>query len=172
MTARDDLPQRARQRADAEARPAPLGRLARLCRSGLAEERLAGLLVMHRQALKGVTSGEYLPLARKLVQDPDDHCRWQALLVIAEFAEEAPEAVWEIVLKQGSAANAEQRSAVATALLERLLEHHYDAYIDRMKSEIEQGNRNLTDTLRRCWMFGGAKRHSREVDRLLRSASR
>ena len=81
-------------------------------------------------------------------------------------------AVPEVIVEHGSGSDTRMRSAVATVLLEPLLEDHYDRYFRRLATQVREGNRNLTDTLRRCWMFGGAKTHSREVDRLIRNRPR
>jgi hypothetical protein len=147
-------------------------RLRRLCGSRTAEDRLAALLIIRRQIeQRGIRDG-YLPLARSLVADPDNHCRWQALMVVGHFAERHASAVWPVVLEHGASEDEDMRSAVATMLLEPILKHHYDEYFPVLKAAVEAGNTHLTDTLRRCWLFGGAKRHSREVDRLLGSVSR
>jgi hypothetical protein len=172
MTAADERYERAWNRSAASSLPVAGSRLSRLVRSADAEDRLAALLIVRRQIDRNGVRDQYLPLARSLVADPDDPCRWQALMVVGQFAERRASAVWPVVLEHGASASADTRSAVATTLLEPILEHHYEKYFPVLKAAVEGGDARLTDTLRRCWMFGGAKRHSREVDRLLGSVGR
>jgi hypothetical protein len=62
------------------------------------------------------------------------------------------------------------RIAVATVLLEHLLEHHFDAYFPRLKDLIEAGSVMLADTLARCWAFGQAESRWAEVEALVEQA--
>ncbi len=168
----DERFERACSRSAAAKLPVPESRLKRLCRSRAAEDRLVGLLIIRRQIEHyGIRDG-YLPLARSLVADADSDCRWQALMVVGDFAERHASAVWPVVLEHGASDDEDMRSGVATVLLEPILKHHYEEYFPVLKAAIEAGDDHLTDTLRRCWLFGGAKRHSREVDRLLQSVTR
>ncbi len=172
MTSVDERFERAWSRSAAADLPVPESRLKRLCRSRAAEDRLVGLLIVRRQIERyGIRDG-YLPLARSLVADADSHCRWQALMVVGHFAERHASAVWPVVLEHGASEDEDMRSGVATVLLEPILKHHYEEYFPVLKAAVEAGDAHLTDTLRRCWLFGGAKRHSREVDRLLQSVTR
>ena len=169
VAAGDERLERARARSAAERPPVTAERIAKLCRSGSADDRLLALVLVQKQMQLDGPREEHLRVARRLVGDASDSCRWQALFVIGRFVGKTPEAVWEIVTELGSGKDAKMRSAVATALLEPLLDHHYDKYFRRLEARIRRGDPNLTDTLQKCWMFGGAKRHSREVDKLLRS---
>ena len=85
-------------------------------------------------------------------QDP----RWQAIIVVGEFAESHPAAVWGFIRHWGRHPQEDLRDAVATCLLEHLLEHHFAAYFP----QVEQAA--LTDplfenTFQRCWQFGQSK---------------
>ncbi len=124
---------------------------------------------MRRQITQDGPRDLYLTCAAQLIADRNESCRWQALAVVAECAGDRLEAVWELLLRHGSSDDASMRAALATGLLERLLERHYDTYFPLLREQLERRNTRLADTLRRCWLFGGAKRLSREVDRLLRS---
>lgn len=169
MSGRD--PRRLRARAATEPLPVGDGRVRAMCRSNEADRRLLGLLLIARQIAEDGPRESYLDCATALVTDSDDSCRWQALELVGSFAGDRPQAVWEVLRHHGSSADPALRAAVATGLLEHLLEHHYDAYFPLLREEVERGNARLADTLLRCWLFGGAKRHSREVDRLLRSTA-
>lgn len=79
--------------------------------------------------------------------------RWQAIIAVGEHIETQPEAVWEFVARWGSHPQEDLRDAVATCLLEHLLEHHFEGFFPRVEA------RALTDplfadTFLRCWQFG------------------
>jgi hypothetical protein len=99
---------------------------------------------------------DFLSLARRLVRDADNDCRWQALIVVGESVESDPEAVWQVVCEHGASEDEDMRAGVATVLLEHLLGQHFDLYFPRLKERIEAGSPLLADTLGCCWAFGQA----------------
>jgi hypothetical protein len=94
--------------------------------------------------------------------------RWQAIIAIGEFVETEPEAVWEFCARWGKHASADLRSAIATCLLEHLLEHHFDLIFPRVE-RLATSSRRFADTLDRCGRFGQATRprNSERLDRLI-----
>ena len=54
--------------------------------------------------------------------------RWQAIIEVGEFIQSDPVAVWEFTVKWGKAECEDVRTAVATCLLEHLIEDHFDPY--------------------------------------------
>ena len=84
-------------------------------------------------------------------QDP----RWQAIIRVGEFIESEPEAVWGFVCRWGGDAQQDLRNAVATCLLEHVLEHHFAAYFGRVE-QLATLDRLFGDTFRRCWQLGQA----------------
>jgi hypothetical protein len=81
--------------------------------------------------------------------------RWQAIIAVGAFIESDPEAVWEFVRRWGRNPQDDLRDAVATCLLEHLLEHHFGAYFPRVE-ELTRADPLFADTFRRCWQFGQA----------------
>ncbi|MDB5323843.1 MAG: hypothetical protein JWN40_5474 [Phycisphaerales bacterium] len=61
-----------------------------------------------------------LPGRPALEGQPDP--RWQAIIRVGTFIESHPEPVWEFARRWGKHAQADLRAAVATCLLEHLLE--------------------------------------------------
>src|SRR5262245_66588075 len=59
--------------------------------------------------------------------------RWQAIIRVGDFVETQPEAVWQFAHRWGKHPQADLRAAVATCLLEHLLEHHFDVMFPRMR---------------------------------------
>src|ERR1041384_7653640 len=52
--------------------------------------------------------------------------RWQAIIAVADHIEDHPDEVWSFARKWGAHASPDLRAAVATCLVEHLLEHHFD----------------------------------------------
>ena len=144
--------------------------LAKLATSRRASERLRSLRLMREQIESGGRPEDYVELARPLIEDADNDCRWQALIVVGESVETNPEAVWQVVCEHGVSDDEDMRMGVATVLLEHLLEHHFDAYLPRLKQRIEAGSVLLADTLARCWAFGQAETRWADVEALVEPA--
>lgn len=100
----------------------------------------------------------------------DHERRWSAAVALGKFVESNPDALWPIVQRNGSSDDEDIREAVATCILEHLLENHFDRTFDRLEEEIRGGNANLRDTLSLCWRFGQSKDPERAArwDRLVR----
>jgi hypothetical protein len=98
-------------------------------------------------------------------QDP----RWQAIIEIGEYVESDPDGVWRFVRQWGSYPQDDLRDAIATCLLEHLLEHHFNRVIARIE-EWARRDPAFGNTLSRCWKMGNAERpaNARRLDALLR----
>jgi hypothetical protein len=84
-------------------------------------------------------------------QDP----RWQAIIAVGAFVESEPAAVWEFVRRWGGHPQEDVRDAVATCLLEHLLEYHFAAYFPHVE-QLAGDDPLFGDTFRRCWQLGQA----------------
>lgn len=82
--------------------------------------------------------------------------RWQAIIRIGAFIETQPEAVWQFAYRWGRHAQADLRTAVATVLLEHLLEHHFDVMFPRVRRAALASQR-FAHTFSLCWMLGQAE---------------
>jgi len=93
--------------------------------------------------------------------------RWQAIIEVGMFTEQEPEAIWPFVLKWGSHEDEDVRAAIATCLLEHLLEHHFDLLFPRVETAA-RSNIWFAKTTSQCWKFGEAKEPMRAArfDRL------
>jgi hypothetical protein len=100
--------------------------------------------------------------------DGGDDLRWQAMISVGDFVETEPQAVWSFVQRWGTSPDEDLRSAVATLLLEHLLEHHFDAMIGSIE-HVALKNELFGDTVRRCWKLGQAEEPTRAArfDRLM-----
>jgi hypothetical protein len=95
--------------------------------------------------------------------------RWQAVIAVAEFIEDSPEPVWSFLERWGQHADEDLRQAIATCILEHLLEHHFDLVIPRVK-RLARTSSAFAQTLAMCWRFGESNRpeNAARLDRLLR----
>jgi hypothetical protein len=82
--------------------------------------------------------------------------RWQAIIAVGEYVETKPEAVWKFIRRWGAHPKEDLRDAIATCLLEHLLEHHFTTYFPRVE-ELALAEPLFGDTFLRCWQFGQAE---------------
>lgn len=82
--------------------------------------------------------------------------RWQAIIRVGEFIETQPDAVWQFAHRWGKHAQGDLRMAVATCLLEHLLEHHFELLFPRVRRAALASPR-FASTLNSCWSFGDSE---------------
>ena len=100
----------------------------------------------------------------------DEKVQWAAAAAAGELIQERPWDVWRLVLRHGASQNEETRSAVATCMLEHLLENDFETFFPLLENQIRAGKLLLGDTLRRCWKLGRAEepRNAKRWDKLVR----
>ena len=81
--------------------------------------------------------------------------RWQAIIAVGEFVESDPGDVWDFISRWGCDPQQDLRLAVATCLLEHLLELHFGAYFPQVE-QLALSDPLFGDTVRQCWQFGQA----------------
>lgn len=96
--------------------------------------------------------------------------RWKAAADLGELVISAPEILWPLVLRYGSSDDEDLRSAVATCILEHLLEYHFNEIFPKLEKEVIEGNSNLRDTFSVCSKFGQSElpQNALKWDRLLK----
>ncbi len=85
-----------------------------------------------------------------MINDLDNDCRWQALIVVGEFLDCAPGEVWKVIEQYGTSADADMRAGVGCVLLEHLLEkfdRRYRARVNRLAARSVE----FANTLAYCW---------------------
>jgi hypothetical protein len=82
--------------------------------------------------------------------------RWQRIIDIGEYIGSEPDAIWHFVARWGTHENDDLRAAIATCLLEHLLEHHFEALFPRVE-RLATENRLFADTFSRCYRLGQAE---------------
>jgi len=96
-----------------------------------------------------ILPGQAAPEGRR---DP----RWQTIIKVEDFVQEEPDAIWSFILRWGSSADEDLRTAIATCLLEHLLGYHFSRIFPRVEEAV-RSNPLLADTFLRCWKVGQAK---------------
>ncbi|HYM22524.1 MAG TPA: hypothetical protein VEU08_04935 [Vicinamibacterales bacterium] len=94
------------------------------------------------------------------IADAVGDARCRAILDVGVFAESDPEAVWPFITRWTINFDPSIRAAVGTYVLERLLEHHFDAFIARIE-EYSRKQYYFRETVVRCWRFGQASAPAR-----------
>src|ERR1700693_714600 len=119
-----------------------------------------------------MTVGEAIAAAERLLPghaapEGTEDARWQAVIEISNFAPQEPEAIWPFVLKWGAHEDEDVRAAIATCLLEHLLESHFDLLFPRVEAAA-RSNVWFAKTTVQCWKLGEAKEPTRAArfDRL------
>ena len=108
---------------------------------------------------KGLSVQQVINDAEKVLpgtKAPDDDYndpRWQSIIAVGEYIETDPNEVWQFILKWGKHPEPDIRMAVATCLLEHLLEYHFNEYFLLVKKECKHSKR-FADTFQSCWAFG------------------
>lgn len=131
-----------------------LREIALRCASRAAQERRVGLLLLRRKLERRGRRRVCFALARSMVEDADDNCRWQAMIVVGEFCGSRPDLVWPVIRAYGGSRDADMRMCVAVVLLEHVLEHHFAANRDRVRREARRQGQRFRETLRMCWGQG------------------
>jgi hypothetical protein len=98
-----------------------------------------------------------------------EETRWQATIALGEFVYLQPEDIWPLVLKHGSRGLGDARMAIATCVLEHILEHHFDAFFPRV-AEAARSSRWFANTTCSCWQMGQAAfpQNARKWKKLMR----
>ena len=92
-------------------------------------------------------------LNAKIVADNEKNSMWQSIIKLSDFIEVAPDNIWKFVAKWGNHESEDVRDAIATCLLEHLLELHFEAYFPKLEKEV-LNDKLFHDMFCRCWSFG------------------
>ena len=137
------------RRANADQARLSVSEIRVLAQVDAAGARLHALLQMRRLIDAGDVAWLFFEIARPLVSDPHNTCRWQALIVLGAYLQEHPDAVWEVIVEHGSSEDEDLRDGVATVLLEHLLEIH-PQYRTRVEAQARH-DPLFAAMLRTCW---------------------
>jgi hypothetical protein len=78
------------------------------------------------EAAERVLPGEAAP------EDGPDP-RWQGIIAVGMFLDKEPESIWEFIEHWGVYPDDDLRMAIATVLLEHLLEMHFESFFPRVQ---------------------------------------
>lgn len=136
-------------------------------RRGTCDEKIAALKGMRTQIMNGEPA-HFFDLAKGHIGDCNREVRWQAIIVIGEYIPVGirNEEIWNLVI-QYSGVDDDMQQALATVLLEHLLEYDYDCTIKRIATAASDWNTTLRDVLERCWRFGQSDTQWRRVEQII-----
>ena len=137
--------------------------------SGSDEEKIAALRSMQGQMADGEPSG-YFDLAKKYIADRNADVRWQAIIVIGEYIPSGRrnEEIWNLIL-DFCGLDDDMQDALATVLLEHLLEHDFHPTVDRIKTAIPVRAAPLLALLERCWPLGQSEADWHQLRQIVES---
>jgi hypothetical protein len=146
---------------------ANIQRLARELARGTSDERIAALKEMRDLVSRGKTAGLF-ELALRQVASEENDVRWQSLIVIGEFIPLGAhnERIWSLILEY-CGIDDDMQSALATVLLEHLLEHDFERTLDKIRGALEKSNPPLLDLVPRCGRFGESDSQWRRLQDLI-----
>lgn len=146
--------------------------LAKMIESKEANTRLSALLTMRKQIEEGNSPDDYFVLARRVISDSENNCRWQSLIVVSESIETKPDLIWEVISEFGDSEDDDMRTAIATILLEHLLDYDFDKYFPKIREEILKARYRFIDTLDMCWFDDNSGPNYKKVQSFLKNAKR
>ncbi len=126
-------------------------------------------------SLRSVAASHVMPASSRILTKIDralaargERTRWRAAIALGEFTTFEPESIWPLVLKHGSRRHADARMAIATCVLEHILEHHFDTFFPRV-ADAARSSHWFADTARSCWLMGESElpRNARRWRRLM-----
>jgi hypothetical protein len=104
--------------------------------------------------LQAIAAAEAV-LPGQAAPDGEEDPRWQAMIALAEFLPGDPEPICAFILRWGSHRDPDLQSAVASCLLEHLLELHFAQFFPEIEAQVRRSP-VFADTFARCWKFGQA----------------
>lgn len=144
--------------------------LVRLLEEGDLSQQLAALREMRNRISSDGEPISFFQIARKHIDRNENDVRWQSLIVIGEYIpfRKMNGQIWDVIISHNHA-DEDMKDALATVLLEHLLEHDFSTIFPKVFAEVELGNTHLLDLLERCWPFGEAEMHWHRVNALISS---
>ena len=139
-----------------------------MCASPRARDRLAAIAAMRDQSWPRLPRS-YLDLATKLIEDSNNDCRWQALILTKDYMEKEAAAVWAIIFRHAGSEDEDMRMGIACCLLEHMNWTRFDAFLRRLKRLVQKCGPNAKDTISHCWFDDMNPRQQKLVSRLVGS---
>ena len=102
----------------------------------------------------------------------EDDPRWDAIVEVGRYSQSNPAEVWQFAARWGNHPQASLREAIASGVLEHLLEHHFELVFPQVEQQVAV-DRYFSDTFSRSWKLGKSNlpENSRRFDALLAQVS-
>lgn len=137
------------------------------------DNQILSALRQMRESLSNDEPSWYFDLAREQVGSCNNDVRWQSIIVIGEYIPfgKRNDEIWDILIEFGGRDD-DMQDALATVLLEHLLEYDFERSVDRITLTLQACSSAsadiLVDLLRRCWPFGQAERKWQKVQEIIK----
>ena len=114
-----------------------------------------------REMRENLSDGEpswFFDIAKEHISSKNNDIRWQSIIVIGEYIPtgQRNEEIWNLIL-QYCGYDDDMQVALATVLLEHLLEYDFERTFDKIRSALQNGVAPVIDLLNRCSAFGQAE---------------
>jgi hypothetical protein len=131
--------------------------------------QIAALRGIRERVSAGISSRLYFDAAQHHVGSVNNDVRWQSLIVIGEYIPFLiwNDEIWHLILRYYGRDD-DMQDALATVLLEHLLEFGFPEFFPRIESMMRLGDSKMLDLLERCWPMGEAVHNWGQVTGLLR----
>ena len=145
-----------------------LSQLKGLLSSSKSLNRLLALQIIRKQLDYNKLQKSYYTLAKRYINDSNNNCRWQSLIIVGEYLDKYSDEIFNIIIKYGKSKDEDMRTAIATVLLEHLLEKNFDKYFHLYKNVLKN-NSYLLDTLSKSWINIAGSKNQKIVKRFLKN---
>jgi len=82
------------------------------------DKKLLALLTIRQKIERNsISISHYFDIAKKLLTDSDNDCKWQSFIIVGYFMQTRPDDCWQIIIRLGDSNEEDTRAAVATVLL-------------------------------------------------------
>jgi len=106
-------------------------------------------------------------LPGKAAPDGQIDPRWQGIIEVGKYIESNPKEIWAFIEKWGKHSDEDIQAAIASCLLEHLLEFHFDYFFEKVEN-LALSNKNFAKTFISCAKFGQSEipKNSKRFDLL------
>jgi hypothetical protein len=112
------------------------------------------MIISMKRVERAINNAEKLLPGLPSAEGGPDH-RWEVIIKVGEHIETNPQEVWLFIRKWATHPDDDLRMAIATCLLEHLLEYHFNEYFPKVREACHQSKR-FAWTFDMCAQFGQA----------------
>jgi hypothetical protein len=133
------------------------------------EQKIAALKEM-RSIISNGEPSIFFDLAKSHIGSKNNDIRWQSLIVIGEYIPygRRNDEIRRLIL-EFCRIDEDMQDALATVLLEHLLQHDFNRSLTWIKEQLKQGTKYFQELVERCWQFGQLDTNWHELQQVLQT---